>query len=321
MRRRRRRFRNCWIAIRASPGGASARYASRGMVSGRGSHRPEEQPDPGVGANRQSASRAEGPRLCLSLFVWCGLPVGRQGGRADHADLQYRRHEPSSLRDQQPSRRPRFREGRLCPCRGDHGGAGWHRSQGLVVPCNMTLLALPPTARSSIRSSGFGTICAATGSPTRYFVAWRTSWTPARWRGTGSPPTTAWSAHSARSHGLRLCPLYSGARVVPAIEPWPETKDTLPSRNFRRSVIRQLCRQDRMLNVIKPVVAAHHSPTLVNPALGPGIGRVDADVHDFGQIEAPFADDAEALTVPFGVGDRPSGCEAAHCCDARLQGI
>ena len=39
---------------------------------------------------------------------------------------------------------PRFREGRLCPCRGDHGGAGWHRSQGLVVPGNITLLALPP---------------------------------------------------------------------------------------------------------------------------------------------------------------------------------
>src|SRR6267143_4259828 len=67
---------------------------------------------------------------------------------------------------------------------------------------------------------------------------------------------------------------------------------------------RQLCREDRMLNVIKPVVAAHHSPTLANPALGPGIGRVDADVHDFGQLEAPFADDAEALTVPFGVGDQ-----------------
>jgi len=25
--------------------------------------------------------------------------------------------------------------------------------------------------------------------------------------------------------------------VVPAIEPWPETKDTLLSRNFRRSVL------------------------------------------------------------------------------------
>src|SRR5712672_510470 len=94
-----------------------------------------------------------------------------------------------------------------------------------------------PTARSSIQWSGFGTICAATGSTTRCFVAWPTSWTPARWRGTGSPPTPAWSAHSARSPGLRLRPLYSGARVVPAIEPWPETKDTLLSRNFRRSVL------------------------------------------------------------------------------------
>ena len=25
-----------------------------------------------------------------------------------------------------------------------HGGPGWHRSQGLVVPGNITLLALPP---------------------------------------------------------------------------------------------------------------------------------------------------------------------------------
>jgi Winged helix-turn helix len=48
-----RRFRNCWIAIRASPGGASTSYASRGVVSGRGAHRPEEQPDPGVGAKQQ----------------------------------------------------------------------------------------------------------------------------------------------------------------------------------------------------------------------------------------------------------------------------
>src|SRR6202041_2398281 len=38
---------------RASPGDASTRYASRGVVSGRGSDRSEEQPDPGVGANRQ----------------------------------------------------------------------------------------------------------------------------------------------------------------------------------------------------------------------------------------------------------------------------
>src|SRR6266403_6159953 len=112
MRRRRQSFRNSWIAIRASRGDASARCASRGMVSGRGSHWPEEQLDPGMGANRQPAGGAKRSRLRLGLFVWCGLPVAGQGGGADHADLQYRRDEPSPLRDQQPSRR-------RCPCRGD----------------------------------------------------------------------------------------------------------------------------------------------------------------------------------------------------------
>src|ERR1700749_2612678 len=42
MRRRKQSFRDSWIAIRASPGGGSARYASRSLVSGRGSHRPKE---------------------------------------------------------------------------------------------------------------------------------------------------------------------------------------------------------------------------------------------------------------------------------------
>ena len=96
-------------------------------------------------------------------------------------------------------------------------GAGWHRSQGLVVPGNITLLELPPpacagagcTARSSTRSSGFGIICAAIGSPTRCFPAWRTSWMPARWPGTDLPTTTAWSARYAQSLGPRLRPLYS----------------------------------------------------------------------------------------------------------------
>jgi len=184
MRRRKRRFRNSWIAIRASPSGASTRYASRGVVSGRGSHRPEKQPDPGVGANRQPAGRAKGPRLCLGLCVWCGLPVGRQSGGADHADLQYRRDEPSSQPDQQPSRR-------RCACRGDPRSCrlapqprpGGARAISLCWSCR-------PTARSSTRSSGSGTICAAIGSPTRYMPAWQTSWTPARWPGTGLPPMT-----------------------------------------------------------------------------------------------------------------------------------
>ena len=35
-------------------------------------------------------------------MCWRGLPIGGQSGSADHANLQYRRDEPSSLRDQQP---------------------------------------------------------------------------------------------------------------------------------------------------------------------------------------------------------------------------
>jgi hypothetical protein len=69
-------------------------------------------------------------------------------------------------------------------------GAGWHGSQGLVVPGNVTLLKLPPYSPELNPASGFGAICAATGSPTRCFAPWRRSWTPARWPGTASPLTT-----------------------------------------------------------------------------------------------------------------------------------
>src|SRR5271170_4247762 len=82
------------------------------MVPGRGPDRPEEQPDPGVGAKRQPAGGAQGSRLRLGLSVWRGLPLGGQGGSADHADLQHHCDEPPPDRDQQPSCR-------RCPCRGD----------------------------------------------------------------------------------------------------------------------------------------------------------------------------------------------------------
>src|SRR3954471_17846128 len=137
MRRRKRSFRNCWIAIRASPGGATTRCASRGVVPGRGSHRPEEQPDPGVGANRQSAGGTEGPRLCLGLCVWCGLPIGGQSGAlimpiCNTAAMNHHLCEISSQ-----------------VAADAHAvvildGAGWHNSHGLMVPSNITLLALPP---------------------------------------------------------------------------------------------------------------------------------------------------------------------------------
>src|SRR6516162_6669978 len=59
-----------------------------------------------------------------------------------------------------------------------------------------------------------------------------------------------------------------------------------------------------MLNVVKPIVAACYAPALADPALGAGLGRVDADVHDFRQLDTPFADDAKALVIPFGIGDQ-----------------
>jgi hypothetical protein len=139
------------------------------------------------------ASRAPPNRLNFSL--WCGLPVAEHGSGADHADLQYRRHEPSSSVQAWASAvksPPAFHEGRLCPYRGD---PRWCRlaqepRPGSIRQCHFVgAAALQPGVRSG--SSGFGTICAATGSPTRNFVAWRTSWTPARWLGTGSPPITA----------------------------------------------------------------------------------------------------------------------------------
>src|SRR4029077_17152913 len=60
----------------------------------------------------------------------------------------------------------------------------------------------------------------------------------------------------------------------------------------------QPSRQHRMLDVVEPIIAAGDPASLGRPALGPRIGRVDADVDNFGLLETPFADDAEGLGVP-----------------------
>src|SRR2546430_7902001 len=104
---------------------------------------------------RQTGSRpasTKGPRLCLGLGVWCGLPIGGQSGGVDHADLQYRRDEPSSPGSGRV--RPRGSSSQVAAPAFARAGfahavvildrAGWHRSQGLVVPGNITLLELPP---------------------------------------------------------------------------------------------------------------------------------------------------------------------------------
>jgi len=44
--------------------------------------------------------------------------------------------------------------------------AGWHLSTRLVVPPNITIIALPPKSPNSIRWKTFGSLCATTGSPT-----------------------------------------------------------------------------------------------------------------------------------------------------------
>src|SRR5258705_4993347 len=67
---------------------------------------------------------------------------------------------------------------------------------------------------------------------------------------------------------------------------------------------RQPCRQHRMLNIVQPVVAAGDPATLGHPAFGTGIGCVDADIYDFGQLDTPFSDNAEALMVPIRVGNQ-----------------
>ena len=107
------------------------------MVSGRGAHRPEEHPDPGVGANRQPARGGqdlgftsayvfgavcpgEGKAaaiimpICNTIAIDHHLrEISRQVGTAAHAVVVLDR-------------------------------AGWHQSQALAIPDNITLLALPP---------------------------------------------------------------------------------------------------------------------------------------------------------------------------------
>src|SRR5271154_6959206 len=102
-------------------------------------------------------------------------------------------------------------------------GAGWHRSQGLVVPSNITLLALPPYSPELNPAE-------------RIWHYLRSHWLAnsvfSRWPGTGLPTTTGWSARSARSTGPRLLPLCRGSGYRTLVC----DRSTLRSGNIRRSV-------------------------------------------------------------------------------------
>src|SRR6516225_2828771 len=65
--------------------------------------------------------------------------------------------------------------------------------------------------------------------------------------------------------------------------------------------------QNRVLDVVEPIISAGDLASRGCPAFGPGIWRVDADVDDFGQLDTPFTNDPEALMVPVRVRDQVDG--------------
>ena len=125
----------------------------------RGPDRPEKQPDPGVGANRQPASGTQGSRLRLGLSVWRGRPVGRQslpsrkrGAAAlimPICNTAAMNHHLIEISSQVTT--PRFREGRLCPRGGDPRRrqlAPQPRARGARQYHLIAVAALQPRAQS-----------------------------------------------------------------------------------------------------------------------------------------------------------------------------
>src|SRR5262249_49908753 len=67
---------------------------------------------------------------------------------------------------------------------------------------------------------------------------------------------------------------------------------------------RQARRQHRVLDDEQAIIAGLQPAPVGDPALGPRIGSVDADIDDIRHIETPIANDLEALMVPIRVGDQ-----------------
>ena len=70
-------------------------------------------------------------------------------------------------------------------------GAGWHRSQGLVVPGNITLLALPPYSPELNPVERIWHYLRSHWLANSVFRSPADIAAPASWPGTGSPPITA----------------------------------------------------------------------------------------------------------------------------------
>ena len=106
------------------------------MVSRRSPYRPEEQDHKTLGQARHQTLRAERSENRLGLYLRRHLSRARQGGWPRHALLQ---HRGDGLHLQKIS---------LAVEPGAHAvlfldKAGWHVTAKLMVPENITLLALP----------------------------------------------------------------------------------------------------------------------------------------------------------------------------------
>jgi hypothetical protein len=62
--------------------------------------------------------------------------------------------------------------------------------------------------------------------------------------------------------------------------------------------------QHRMLDIVQTIIAACNAPCLGMPALRPWVGRIDADVDDFRDLQTPLAHDLEPSAVPGGIRDQ-----------------
>ena len=71
--------------------------------------------------------------------------------------------------------------------------------------------------------------------------------------------------------------------------------DEFASRTHRAATLSEA---QRALNVEQPVIAGGKLARLGVPNLRTGVGRVDGDVRDLGDLKAPIADHLEAFLVP-----------------------
>ena len=120
---------------RAGKGRRRARH--RNLVRRRGARWPEEQAHQALGEARLSAVRAQGSAHRLDLYFRRDLAQGRQGRGARPAQMRHLCDEPASRRNRQ-KRRPRRHAVLLLD------QAGWHMTDKLDIPANITIVPLPP---------------------------------------------------------------------------------------------------------------------------------------------------------------------------------